>query len=41
MFSALESNWDQSARRGWTTLASFTMQALGLSLFVAVSLIWV
>jgi hypothetical protein len=41
MFSALESNWDQSARRGWTTLASFILQALGLSLFVAVSLIWV
>jgi protein TonB len=41
MFSTLESNWDQSARRGWTMLASFTMQALGLSLFVAVSLIWV
>jgi periplasmic protein TonB len=41
MFSALESNWDQSARRGWTTLASFTMQALGLSLLLAIPLIWV
>jgi periplasmic protein TonB len=41
MFSTLESNWDQSARRGWTTLASFTMQALALSLLLAVSLIWV
>jgi len=41
MFGTLESNWDQSARRGWTTLASFTMQALALSLLVAVSLIWV
>jgi protein TonB len=41
MFNTLESNWDQSARRGWTTLASFTMQALALSLLLAVSLIWV
>ncbi len=41
MFSTLESNWDQSARRGWTTLAAFTMQALALSLLLAVSLIWV
>jgi len=40
MFSTLESTWDQSARRGWTTLASFTMQALALSLLLAVSLIW-
>jgi periplasmic protein TonB len=41
MFTTLESNWDQSARRGWTTLASFTMQALGLSLLLAIPLIWV
>ncbi|MGD0416064.1 MAG: energy transducer TonB [Terriglobales bacterium] len=41
MFSTLESTWDQSARRGWTTLASFTMQALALSLLFAVSLIWI
>ena len=41
MFSALESNWDHSARRRWTTLASFTMQALGLSLLLAIPLIWV
>jgi periplasmic protein TonB len=41
MFGTLESNWDQSARRGWTTLASFTMQVLALSLLLAVSLIWV
>ena len=34
MFSTLESNWNRSARRGWTTLASFTMQALGLSLLL-------
>jgi len=41
MFSTLESNWDQSARRGWTTLASFTMQAFGLSLLLAIPLLWV
>jgi protein TonB len=41
MFSTLESTWDQSARRGWTTLASFTMQALALSLLFAISLIWI
>jgi periplasmic protein TonB len=42
MFSTLESTWDQSARRrGWTTFASFTMQALALSLLLAVSLFWV
>jgi periplasmic protein TonB len=40
MFSSLESTWDQSARRGWTTVASFTMQAFGLSLLLAISLIW-
>src|SRR5260370_17079264 len=41
MFSTLESNWDHSARRGWTTLASFTIEALGLSLLLAIPLIWV
>jgi protein TonB len=41
MFSTLENTWDQSAHRGWTTLASFTMQAFCLSLLVAISLIWV
>jgi len=39
MFSTLESAWDHSARRGWTTLASFTMQALGLSLLLAIPLL--
>ena len=39
MFSTLESNWDHSARRGWTTLASFTMQALGLSLLLLIPLL--
>src|ERR1700690_3378071 len=41
MFSTLESTWDQSARRGWTTLASFTMQAFALSILLAISLMWV
>jgi periplasmic protein TonB len=41
MFSTLESTWHQSGRRGWTTLASFTMQALGMSLLLAIPLIWV
>ncbi len=41
MFSTLESNWDQSAHRGRATLASFTLQALALSLVLAVSFIWV
>ena len=41
MFSTLESTWDRSARRGWTTLASFTMQAFGLSLLLLVPLFMV
>jgi protein TonB len=41
MFSTLESNWDQSARRGWTTLVSFSMQAFALSLLFAISLVWI
>ncbi len=40
MFNTLESSWDRSTHRGWTTLASFTMQAFGLSLIIAISLIW-
>jgi len=39
MFSTLESNWDQSARRGRATLASFAMQALGLSVLLAIPLL--
>jgi protein TonB len=38
MFSTLESNWDHSARRGRATLASFAMQAFGLSLLLAIPL---
>lgn len=41
MFSTLESNWDQSARRGWSALASFGFQALALSLLLAVPFFWV
>lgn len=39
MFSTLESTWDQSARRGRATLASFSMQALGVSLLLLVPLL--
>ena len=41
MFNTLESSWDQSARRGRAALASFTMQAFGLSLLIAISMLWV
>lgn len=41
MFSALENTWDQSARRRWTTLASFTMHVLGLSLLLVIPLLTV
>jgi len=40
MFSTLESTWDKSARRGWTTLASFGFQAMALSLLLLVPLVW-
>jgi protein TonB len=39
MFNTLENNWDQSARRRWTTLASFTMQAVGLSVLLLIPLL--
>jgi protein TonB len=41
MFNALENTWNQSARRRWTTLASFTLQALGLSLVFLIPLLLV
>ena len=41
MFQTLDTTWDRSGRRRWSTLASFTMQALALSLLLAVPLIWV
>jgi protein TonB len=40
MFAILESSWDQSAHRGWTTLASFAVQAVALTVLLAISLIW-
>jgi periplasmic protein TonB len=41
MFQTLETTWDRSSSRRWSTLASFTMQALALSLLLAVPLLWV
>ncbi|HEX9110724.1 MAG TPA: energy transducer TonB [Terriglobales bacterium] len=41
MFSTLESTWDRSVRRGWTTLASFGFQAMALSLLLLLPLIWI
>jgi protein TonB len=41
MFSTLESSWDRSARRGWSAVASFTLQAMALSLLLAIPLFWV
>jgi protein TonB len=41
MFSTLESTWDQSARRGWPALASFSLQAFGVSLLLLLPLLTV
>ena len=41
MFSTLESSRDRSARRGWSAAASFTLQAMALSLLLAIPLFWV
>src|ERR1700733_12000975 len=41
MFGPLETTWYHSARRGWTTFASFAAQAIGLSSLVVLSMIWV
>jgi protein TonB len=41
MFSTLENTWDRSARRGWSTLASFGFQAMALSLLLLMPLIWI
>jgi len=41
MFSTLENTWDRSARRGWTTLASFGFQAMALSLLLLIPMIWI
>jgi len=39
MFSTLESTWDKSVHRRWTALASFTVQAFGLSLLLLIPLL--
>ena len=41
MFNTLESSWDRSARRGWSAAASFTLQAMALSLVLAIPMFWV
>ena len=41
MFNTLESAWEQSGRRGWTTLVSFGFQVMALSLLLGTPLIWV
>ncbi len=40
MFTTLETTWDRSARRGWSTFASFIFQGLALSLLFAIPLFW-
>ena len=40
MFSTLESSWDRSARRGWSAAASFTLQAMALSLLLVIPMFW-
>lgn len=39
MFRTLESTWDNSARRSWTTAASFTVQTLLLSTLLLIPLL--
>jgi protein TonB len=39
MFNTLESSWDRSARRGWSAIASFTFQAMALSLLLLIPLL--
>ncbi len=41
MFNTLESAWDHSPRRGWTTFLSFGFRAMAVSLLLLVPLIWV
>ena len=38
--SLLESNWSNRSHRGWTTLASFTMQTLAVGMLLALPLIY-
>ena len=39
MFRILESTWDQSGHRGWSALASFTMQVFGMGLLLLIPLL--
>jgi protein TonB len=41
MFNTLDSSWDKSAHRGWSAAASFTLQAMALSLLLAIPMFWV
>ena len=41
MFNTLESSWDQSARRGLSAAASFTVQAMALSLLLLIPMLMV
>ncbi len=41
MFSSLDSTWDHSARRGWSTLASFGFQAMAVSLLLLIPYFWI
>jgi protein TonB len=38
--SLLESNWDNRSHRGWTTLASFAMQTLGIAALLTLPLLY-
>ncbi len=38
--SLLESNWANRSRRGWTTLASFALQALSVAIVVSLPLLY-
>jgi periplasmic protein TonB len=38
--SLLESNWDNRSHRGWTTLASFAMQTLGVAILLMLPLLY-
>jgi protein TonB len=38
MFNTLENTWDPSARRSWSTFASFAFQAMALSLLLLIPL---
>ena len=39
MFRTLESTWDNSTHRGWTAIASFTMQVAGMGLLLLIPML--